>query len=241
MATYMKLTSDAWRKLKPVVAEISTISFCANTQNAARRRFGTICGNSGFDRHVMFASGVRRIGQGVTAAGHSRSSIVEAHVSLRNSCSHHCVMPRRLAGSSDLTTAEGKTIVKTISHGAGLCGRLLENRIVLRHLLQARTFSSGSRGGGEDDLGSGSGASGIDESGSGDDASSASSAAEFVQPLTALSPMTVPEVWPRVPVIAVRRNPLFPRFVKMIEASSSLSLNIILYVLSFSPCKVWWL
>lgn len=224
----MKFTSDAWRKLKPIVTEISTVSFCANTQNAARRRFGTICGNSGFDRHVMVASGVRRIGQGVTAAGHSRSSIVEAHFPFRSSCSHHFMIPRRLAGSSTVTIAERKTIVKTISHGAGQCGRLLENRIVLRHLHQARTFSSASRGGGEDDLGNGSGASGIDESGSGDDASAGSSAAEFVQPLTALSPMTVPEVWPRVPVIAVRRNPLFPRFVKMIEASSSFSLNIIL-------------
>lgn len=35
--------------------------------------------------------------------------------------------------------------------------------------------------------------------------------------MVALSPMTVPEVWPRVPVIAVRRHPLFPRFIKMIE------------------------
>ena len=34
-----------------------------------------------------------------------------------------------------------------------------------------------------------------------------------------LSPMTVPEVWPRVPVIAVKRNPVFPRFIKMIEVS----------------------
>ena len=34
-----------------------------------------------------------------------------------------------------------------------------------------------------------------------------------------LSPMTVPEVWPQVPVIAVKRNPVFPRFIKMIEVS----------------------
>jgi ATP-dependent Lon protease len=29
--------------------------------------------------------------------------------------------------------------------------------------------------------------------------------------------IVVPEVWPNVPVIAVNRNPVFPRFIKMIE------------------------
>lgn len=29
--------------------------------------------------------------------------------------------------------------------------------------------------------------------------------------------MTVPEVWPNVPVIAINRNPVFPRFIKIIE------------------------
>ena len=28
---------------------------------------------------------------------------------------------------------------------------------------------------------------------------------------------TVPEVWPNVPVIAINRNPVFPRFIKIIE------------------------
>jgi len=31
--------------------------------------------------------------------------------------------------------------------------------------------------------------------------------------------MTVPEVWPNVPVIAINRNPVFPRFIKIIEIS----------------------
>jgi hypothetical protein len=30
---------------------------------------------------------------------------------------------------------------------------------------------------------------------------------------------TVPEVWPIVPVIAINRNPVFPRFIKILEAS----------------------
>lgn len=35
--------------------------------------------------------------------------------------------------------------------------------------------------------------------------------------MTALTPMMVPEVFPNVPLIAVSRNPVFPRFIKIIE------------------------
>ncbi|KAL3866563.1 hypothetical protein ACJMK2_043851 [Sinanodonta woodiana] len=38
-------------------------------------------------------------------------------------------------------------------------------------------------------------------------------------PFGALTPMAVPEVFPNVPVIAISRNPVFPRFVKMIEVN----------------------
>lgn len=31
--------------------------------------------------------------------------------------------------------------------------------------------------------------------------------------------MVVPEIWPNVPVIAINRNPVFPRFIKIIEVS----------------------
>ena len=37
--------------------------------------------------------------------------------------------------------------------------------------------------------------------------------------LNALTPLVVPEIFPRVPVIAINRNPVFPRFVKMIEVT----------------------
>ena len=33
----------------------------------------------------------------------------------------------------------------------------------------------------------------------------------------ALTSMTVPEIWPQVPVIAISRNPVFPRFIKIVE------------------------
>lgn len=31
------------------------------------------------------------------------------------------------------------------------------------------------------------------------------------------APVAVPEVWPQLPVIAINRNPVFPRFIKLIE------------------------
>ena len=39
--------------------------------------------------------------------------------------------------------------------------------------------------------------------------------------------LVVPEVWPHLPLIAVSRNPVFPRFVKLIEVSL-----VIVYVLT---------
>lgn len=37
------------------------------------------------------------------------------------------------------------------------------------------------------------------------------------QGVGAVAALTVPDVWPQVPVIAVSRNPVFPRFIKMVE------------------------
>ena len=37
--------------------------------------------------------------------------------------------------------------------------------------------------------------------------------------LRAVAAVTVPEVFPEVPVIPISRNPIFPRFVKMLEVS----------------------
>ena len=31
--------------------------------------------------------------------------------------------------------------------------------------------------------------------------------------------VTLPEVWPNLPVIAINRNPVFPRFIKIVEVS----------------------
>lgn len=51
-------------------------------------------------------------------------------------------------------------------------------------------------------------------------------------PMSALTTMSVPEFFPNVPVIAISRNPVFPRFVKMIEVKSRLK-----FVINCKPFK----
>ncbi|XP_042567564.1 LOW QUALITY PROTEIN: lon protease homolog, mitochondrial-like [Cyprinus carpio] len=67
----------------------------------------------------------------------------------------------------------------------------------------------------------GSGFSGEDgaESSAGDDESGGDEGPYSPPPpqMTALTTMLVPEVFPNVPLIAVNRNPVFPRFIKIIE------------------------
>ena len=36
---------------------------------------------------------------------------------------------------------------------------------------------------------------------------------------SAPSPVTVPEVWPEVPIVAINRHPLFPGFIKKVDVS----------------------
>ncbi|KAL2764201.1 lon protease-like protein, mitochondrial isoform 2, partial [Daubentonia madagascariensis] len=38
--------------------------------------------------------------------------------------------------------------------------------------------------------------------------------------VTALTPMTIPDVFPHLPLIAISRNPVFPRFIKIIEVKN---------------------
>uniref|UniRef100_A0A8C2VAB5 Lon protease homolog, mitochondrial n=1 Tax=Chinchilla lanigera TaxID=34839 RepID=A0A8C2VAB5_CHILA len=38
--------------------------------------------------------------------------------------------------------------------------------------------------------------------------------------ITALTPMTIPDVFPHLPLIAISRNPVFPRFIKIVEVKN---------------------
>ncbi|XP_071969945.1 lon protease homolog, mitochondrial isoform X2 [Engystomops pustulosus] len=96
----------------------------------------------------------------------------------------------------------------------------------LKHgFFRAAVRSYGNRGSGafSGDDGAHSGASGEDEegnsgeSGAGDGEGGAAPGAPI---MTALTPLIVPELFPNVPVIPVSRNPVFPRFVKIIEVKN---------------------
>lgn len=80
-------------------------------------------------------------------------------------------------------------------------------------------WEANSRGGG------GAFSSGEDapEGGAEDGAAGAGSSAGGAEGpiITALTPMTIPEVFPHLPLIAVTRNPVFPRFIKIIEVMSA--------------------
>uniref|UniRef100_A0A8C1NHW7 Lon protease homolog, mitochondrial n=1 Tax=Cyprinus carpio TaxID=7962 RepID=A0A8C1NHW7_CYPCA len=78
----------------------------------------------------------------------------------------------------------------------------------------SRSASSGGGFSGEDGGESSAGSAGDEESG-GDEG-------PYVPPqMTALAPMLVPEVFPNVPLVAVNRNPVFPRFIKIIEVRNT--------------------
>lgn len=39
--------------------------------------------------------------------------------------------------------------------------------------------------------------------------------------------VVVPEVWPHVPIIPINRNPVFPRFIKLVEVSNPVLIDLI--------------
>ncbi|KAL6108607.1 lonp1 [Pungitius sinensis] len=65
-----------------------------------------------------------------------------------------------------------------------------------------------------------SGEDGGDSAGSGGEESSGDGGVPYGPQMTALTPMIVPEEFPNVPLIAVSRNPVFPRFIKIIEVKN---------------------
>lgn len=97
--------------------------------------------------------------------------------------------------------------------GAVLCGRTdLLTPTSRLYVIQNRTFGNRASGAGF------SGQDGGDSAGSGGEDSGGDEGAPYNAPqMTALTPMMVPEVFPNVPLIAVSRNPVFPRFIKIIE------------------------
>lgn len=80
------------------------------------------------------------------------------------------------------------------------------------HMIQRRMFGNMTSGSGF------SGEDGGESADSGGEESGGDGGVPYNGPqMTALTPMMVPEVFPNVPLIAVSRNPVFPRFIKIIE------------------------
>ncbi|KAI6051392.1 lon protease homolog, mitochondrial [Marmota monax] len=78
-----------------------------------------------------------------------------------------------------------------------------------RGLWEANSRGSGAFSGGED------AADGGGEEGAGGGAGAGEGPV-----ITALTPMTIPDVFPHLPLIAITRNPVFPRFIKIIEVKN---------------------
>ena len=86
------------------------------------------------------------------------------------------------------------------------------------HIIPSRAY--GSQGSGA----AFSGDNGGESSGSGGEESGGDGSMPYNEAqMTALTPMMVPDVFPNVPLIAVSRNPVFPRFIKIIEVGMAFS------------------
>lgn len=95
------------------------------------------------------------------------------------------------------------------SRNVHICGYSPEYPSVVRTVGSARLFSTGNKEDPPEDDGD----------------------AKLDSPLFSHLPATVavPEVWPQVPVIAINRNPVFPRFIKLIEVRR-INLNKLCFV-----------
>lgn len=87
--------------------------------------------------------------------------------------------------------------------------------------IQAASFSSQKK----DDDPNNASSSSSDDGGDSDAPEPALQTYPTSQQMGALTTMTVPEIWPTVPLIAVSRNPVFPKFIKIIEVSHCLLLS----------------
>ena len=99
-------------------------------------------------------------------------------------------------------------------------GISLKDNGQLHHARFLSFFSSSGEGDGNkpSDEDGGEGSSGEDHAAAAAEDGTQQQEPPAVHPMMgALSTMNVPEIFPRVPVVAVSRNPVFPRFVKMLE------------------------
>ncbi|XP_022106204.1 lon protease homolog, mitochondrial-like [Acanthaster planci] len=141
------------------------------------------------------------------------------------------------------TSSIGHSLMGHVGLGFGQWSPLLTSSVLMQ---QKRYFwkGSGQEGSGQDgedgDNRDDSSDSGIEEDsggdGSGNSQGTGSSEGKEVPPfpsspsavpVVSLAPMTVPEVFTPLPVIAVQRNPVFPKFIKIVEISNKPLMELI--------------
>jgi hypothetical protein len=218
MASSMKLQL-CMRCWKPVVERLNCV---------ASKRFGStaVVSKCQSTISIAFDSGLCRRNGVTTAlsvdrylsAMPTRRAVITASAGLCNS--------RRYAAATGLLPSRNETVggLPYFINGSGRFfavslgnGNMMQ---LARNVQQVRAFSTSGDGSSSSDDSWASSSNNESSDGSSSDEGPGvpdGGESDLTPPLVALSPMTVPEVWPRVPVIAVRRHPLFPRFIKMIE------------------------
>ena len=89
-----------------------------------------------------------------------------------------------------------------------------------------RLFYSTSSGGGEEGEGEG-GEGGVHEE---EDVEGGDEAQRGLHQQYALAPITIPDVFPEVPVLPISRNPIFPKFVKMLDVRNQSAVHVYIHV-----------
>lgn len=110
---------------------------------------------------------------------------------------------------------------------------VFSNRLKGQHFykIQAAAFCSQKK----DDDPNNASSSSNDDGGDSDGPEPALQTYPTSQQMGALTPMTVPEIWPTVPLVAVSRNPVFPKFIKIIEVSFNIvDYGCVAYLFTFS-------
>ena len=118
--------------------------------------------------------------------------------SYSTACSSRRALGRRSTPSYNLWTPSCPSL--------STCERCGAARVRVRHSYYYSTSSSD--GGGEEE---GEGEE-SDESSGGEDET-----VKHLHQQFALAPISIPDIFPEVPVLPVSRNPIFPKFVKMLE------------------------
>ncbi|XP_050951139.1 lon protease homolog, mitochondrial [Labeo rohita] len=140
----------------------------------------------------------------------SASRFIHLRRSYSSISSRKSLCNARITAASMMT--DRWTRVTAGSAGSGSLGGACQRRFLFGN--------KGSGFSGEDGAESSAGSAGDDESG-GDEG-------PYTPPqMTALTPMLVPEVFPNVPLIAVNRNPVFPRFIKIIEVKNKQLMDLL--------------